>query len=73
MDYVYGELSNSDGENPFDYETFKNSPAIEKVVALNALSGETVYFDKSDMMQDGYNILKASSSIPVVCRPYFIN
>lgn len=44
-----------------------------KVVALNALTGKTVYFDKSDMMQDDYRILKASSSIPVVCRPYFVD
>lgn len=44
-----------------------------KVVALNALTGETVYFDKSDMTQDDYHILKASSSLPVVCRPYFVD
>lgn len=72
MDYVYGELSNKDGENPLDYEAVRNSPAVMKVVALNARTGETVYFDKNDMVQDDYRILKASSSLPVVCRPYSV-
>lgn len=73
LDYVYGALSNLNGENPLDYKTVKQSKSIMKVVALNAATGETLYFDKSDMMQDNYNILKASSSIPVVCRPYLIH
>jgi predicted patatin/cPLA2 family phospholipase len=73
LDYVYGELSKKDGENPLNYEMIKNSPVLLKVVALNALTGETIYFDKSDLMQDNYNIFKASSSIPIVCKPYFIN
>lgn len=73
MDYVYGELSNLNGENPLNYEAIKNSRSQMKVVALNAISGESTYFDKSDMAQDSYHILKASSSIPVVCRPYFVD
>lgn len=73
LDYVYGGLSNRNGENPLDYELFEKSDSVMKVVALNALTGETVYFDKSDMTQDDYHILKASSSLPVVCRPYFVD
>ncbi|MDV3428913.1 MAG: patatin family protein [Bacillota bacterium] len=73
LDYVYGELSNMDGENPLNYEMVKRSSSIMKVVALNALTGETTYFDKSDMTQDDYHILKASCSIPVVCKPYFVD
>lgn len=73
MDYVYGELSNKNGEDPLNFEMIENSASMMKVVALNALTGEPVYFDKDDMVQDNYNILKASSSIPVVCRPYFVD
>lgn len=73
LDYVYGELSNMDGESPLDYEMFEKSNSVMKVVALNALTGETVYFDKSDMAQNDYHILKASSSIPVICKPYFVD
>lgn len=72
MDYVYGELSNRGGENPLDFSAIRASGSIMKVVALNALTGEAVYFDKSDMSQDNYDILKASSCIPVVCRPYSV-
>ncbi|MFA6942181.1 MAG: patatin family protein, partial [Clostridiaceae bacterium] len=73
LDYVYGQLSNIDGENPLDFEMIKKSGSEMKVVALNALTGETTYFDKSDMAQDDYHILKASCSIPVVCKPYFVD
>lgn len=73
MDYIYGVLSNHGGENPLDYESFRHSPAVMKVVALNALTGEAAYFDKSDMLEDDYRILKASSSLPIICRPYRID
>lgn len=73
LDYVYGELSNMDGENPLNYEMIEKSGSVMKVVALNAITGETTYFDKSDLAQDDYHILKASCSIPVICKPYFVD
>lgn len=72
LDYIYGDLSAQGGENPLNFEAVRQSKSAMKVVALNALTGETIYFDKSDMAQDNYNILKASSCLPVVCEPYFI-
>ena len=72
LDYVYSDLSNSYGENPLNYEGIKRSEKILKIVALNALTGESIYFDKDDMAQDDYDILKASSNIPVICKPYFV-
>lgn len=72
MDYVYGTLSNSTGENPLDYPKMKAHPADLFVVATNAKTGEAVYFTKKDMKQDDYGILKASSSIPFACKPYEI-
>lgn len=73
MDYLYGELSNSDGENPLDYAAIAANPGDFIAVATNARTGRARYFDKRDMRQNNYNILKASCSIPFVCRPYFIN
>lgn len=72
MDYVYGTLSNHDGENPLDYAALRESPMEFLVVAANAVTGETKYFDKSDIRQDDYDVFKASSSIPFICRPYLI-
>lgn len=73
MDYLYGTLSNSTGENPLDYPALKKSSAELVVVATNAQTGKAVYFDKDDLKQDEYDILKASSSIPFVCKPYEID
>lgn len=39
-------------------------------MATNAKTGEAKYFDKNDLHQDDYSVLKASSSIPFVCHPY---
>ncbi|MCH5272798.1 MAG: patatin family protein [Lachnospiraceae bacterium] len=73
LDYAYGVLSNSDGENPLDYAAFARTKAEYYVVACNALTGETKYFDRRDVKQDCYDILKASSTLPVVCRPYVVD
>lgn len=73
LDYVYGALSNSGGESPLDYPTLAHSHAKLLVVALNALTGGTIYFTKRDISQDNYHIFKASSCIPVVCKPYIVN
>lgn len=73
LDYIYGTLSNSDGENPLDFQSFLNNPMEFIAVAADAETGSTKYFDKSDMHQDDYSVLKASSAIPFVCHPYEVN
>lgn len=73
MDYIYGTLSNSDGEYPIDYETCLKSDSDLYVVATNAITGRPVYFTMDDMDQDQYNPIKASCSIPVVNKPYVIS
>lgn len=72
MDYVYGTLCNADGENPLDYPALRDNPMEFFVVATDAFTGQAKYFDKSDIQQDDYNILKASFSIPFVCKPYTV-
>ncbi len=72
MDYVYGTLSNSGGENPLNYPALRDNPMEFYVVAADALTGEPKYFDKGDVRQDDYGIMKASSSIPFVCKPYVV-
>ena len=72
MDYVYGTLAKHDGEDPLDYAALQENPMEFLIVATNAVTGETKYFEKQDMRQDDYDVLKASSSIPFVCKSYFI-
>lgn len=73
MDYVYGTLSNSNGENPLNYSALRDNPMELWVVATDAVTGEAEYFHKEDFMQDDYSVLKASSSIPFVCKSYTVH
>ncbi|OZG60492.1 patatin family protein [Bifidobacterium lemurum] len=73
LDYIYGTLSNHDGEYPVDYEAFAANPTLFTVVACNAEDGSTMYFDKSRVRYDDFDVVKASSAVPVACEPYVID
>ena len=69
LEYIYGTLSNSGGEDPLDFPTLLADPAEFKIIASNAETGEKKIFDKGDMAQDDYRILMASSCVPVAAEP----
>lgn len=73
LSYVYGTLSNSDGENPLDFEKMQGYDGRFLTVATNVLTGEPVYFEKDAYKKDDYSVLMASSCLPVVCKPVIIN
>ena len=73
LQYIYGELTNSTGEDPLDFAAIMKNLAEYEVVATNALTGEAEYFGKDDMKQDDYRPVMASSAIPAACRPVEIN
>ena len=73
FDYIYDDLSGSEGENPVDYETFANNPCDFLVVATNATTGESHYFRKEEIHLNDYDTLKASCSVPGVNPPYFVD
>ncbi len=68
LHYIYGKLSNSDGEDPLDYDAMMRNPAEMVIVATDAKTGEIRYFTKDDIQRDDYRVLMASSAIPVVTR-----
>lgn len=70
LDYIYGGLSNADGENPLDYPAMVASGKQLVVVATDAQSARPVYFTLDDMAQDDYAPVKASSALPLVNKPY---
>jgi len=72
LDYIYSDLSNSAGEYPLNYEKMISSPTDFEIVATNAETGEAVYFNKTDMEKDRYDIIKASCCVPFVNLPYII-
>lgn len=73
MDYIYGVLSNSTGEDPLDYSAFMANPMEILMVAAEAESGKSRYSDKADIRQDSYDVLKASCAIPYVCMPQLVD
>ena len=70
LDYIYGSLSNSDGEYPLDYEAMVASGKQFIIVATDAHSALPVYFTMDDMAQDDYAPVKASSALPLANKPY---
>lgn len=73
MDYVYETLSSSDGEYPLNYAAFKANPMDYYVVATDAETGKARYFEKQEIHENAYDILKASCAIPFVCHPYVVD
>ena len=73
LDYAYGTLSNTDGENPLDFDALLSNRAEFIVVACNALTGEPIYYDKSRIHVDDCDALKASSALPLFCQPYVVD
>lgn len=71
--YIYGTLSNHNGEDPLDFAAVAASSARMIVVATEAATGQPKYFDDSDISQDDYRILMASSCVPGVDKPVEIN
>lgn len=70
LDYVYGTLSESDGEDPVDYDAFSRAGQTLVTVATRADGGKPQYFTNADFHKDDFSPLKASCAIPGVCRPY---
>ena len=71
--YIYGTLSNSDGEDPLDYPAMVKSGKNLCVVATSAETGEPFYFGLDDFHQDDYRPLDASSCIPIINKPVEVN
>ena len=72
LDYIYGTLSAAGGEGPLDWAGLQESPMELLLVATEAWSGKPRYFPKEALRRDDYGVLKASSAIPFVCRPQWI-
>lgn len=70
LKYIYGTLSNSDGEYPLDYPAIVASDQTFTVVATDAETGLPVYYTKDDIHQDDYGAIMGSSCVPAIDRPY---
>ena len=73
LEYVYGTLTNSDGEYPIDYDTLMANPMELLTVATDARTGKAAYIPKQELVRDHYTAFMASSAIPGLCRPICID
>ena len=73
LPYIYGTLTNSDGECPIDHDTMMKKPMEFLTVTSNALTGSPIYISKNDLIRDRYTPFMASSAIPGVCRPVMLD
>lgn len=73
LDYIYSNLSASNGEYPLDYKTMMENPMEFEIVATDARTGKPKYFNKKDLIIDEYDPIKASCCVPVLCDPYEVN
>lgn len=73
FNYIYGTLSDSDGEDPLDYDEIKKFDGVFKIQATDALNGSAKFFDIKEVTQDSYSYFGASCCIPVVNKPVVID
>lgn len=73
LEYIYGDLTRRDGEDPLDFPALMKNPAEYEVVVTNALTGKPEYYGREMMRQDDYRLIMASSAIPVACHPVELN
>ncbi|MBQ5441112.1 MAG: patatin family protein [Firmicutes bacterium] len=72
FDYIFGTLSNEDGEYPLDYDKMMANKCGFEIVATNAVTGRPIYFNKKEIERNKYEFFKASCCVPVICKPYYI-
>lgn len=64
MDFIFKEIPEKLVK--FDYEAFYNAQCEFLVGTTDCKTGKAIYFSKDDMMRDGFDVLRASSSLPLL-------
>lgn len=73
LDYIYSTISNSDGEDPLNYDAFTANHTDFITVVTDGETGEPIYFPKSSIKRDDLTVIKASCCLPAVCKPIVID
>ena len=65
-EYIYEQIGLPDAELPYDFDTFAADPTPLRICAMNAATGESVYWDRSDMdsLDSLMKRVRASSTLP---------
>lgn len=66
MDLIFDQIPNI--ENPFDYEQFFASKQKLYIGTTDCITGETIYYEKSEVEEDLNKMLRASCSLPMISQ-----
>ena len=69
LEYIYQNVSGSNGKDALDFQAFEENPADYEAVATDAITGKPHYFPKELLKKDDCRIIMASCAIPAACRP----
>lgn len=58
---------------PYDYNTYFSSPHRFEMVTTNCLTGEPNYFEEKSSIERVIDIVKASSSLPIMCPIAYVD
>ncbi|MBR1388687.1 MAG: patatin family protein [Prevotella sp.] len=58
---------------PFDYEAYRNNPAVYEMVTTNCLTGRAEYLSEKEDARRMTAIVKASSSLPYVAQITYVD
>lgn len=67
--YVYGTLSEADGEDPLDFESMSSYDG-SLLIPVTDQNGNARFLTMDDIEQDDYHAFHASSALPIFCEPY---
>ena len=73
LEYIYRDLTNSDGGDPLDYETMMANPAEMCFPATDAKTGRPRYFYKEEIRKNHYEPIMATCALPVMSKPIKLN
>lgn len=71
MDLLFNKISK--GDCPFDFEAFKNSGKRFITSTIDCNTGESVYFDKFDSLDEFLNIVRVANSLPLLSKVGYLN
>lgn len=66
FDFIFEDVFHN--LNPFDYDTFYNSPQSMWAVATDCRTGKPLFYHDKEMGEDFFNACRASASMPLLSR-----
>ena len=69
LEYIYQQVTGSNGKDPLDFEALEENPTEFEVTATDAITAKPHYFSGKMLKKDDCSIIMAGAAIPAVCQP----